>query len=112
MALTQGQIESFSLICFNQVAKARLSYVAKILKGLQDFEKDKWFYRINGMIGVIWLYDPSIPTNCLNVEQIQIIMNKLNFELSLNVCMEDLPETNTNGVYDFNPNDFNHPDFN
>ncbi len=112
MALTKGQIESFSLICFNQITKNRLDYVAKVLKGLHDFERDKCFYSINGMIGVIWLYDPSIPTNCLNVEQIQIIMNKLNFELSLNVCMEDLPETNINGVYDFNPNDFNHPDFN
>ena len=112
MALTKGQIESFSLICFNQVAKARLSYVAKVLKGLQDWEKDKWFYRINAMISVIWLYDPETSTNCLTVSEIQTIMNKLNFELGMNICLEDLPQTNLNGEYDFNPDDFNHPDFN
>lgn len=111
MALTKGQIESFSLICFNQITKNRLGYVAKVLKGLHDFERDKCFYSINGMIGIIWLYDPSIPTNCLNVEQIQIIMNKLNFELSLNVCMEELPETYLNALRDFKAFDFNTNDF-
>lgn len=93
MALTQGQIESFSLICFNKVAKERLSYVKKVLTGLNDFEKDKWFYRINSLIQIIWLYNPAITTNCLTVAQITNIMNFLNFQLGLNICLDELPET-------------------
>jgi hypothetical protein len=111
MALTTGQIESFSLISFNRVSKERQSYVKKVLTGLNNFDKDKYFYRINGMLSVIWLYNTNTTTNCLTVAQITTIMNKLNFELGLNICLDELPETFLNIKRDFRFPDFNPLDF-
>lgn len=184
MYLTQGQIESFSLIVYNALSKRRTAYTQRVLTGFNDFEADKCFYRWNSMLNVIWLYKPdtigtlpcgnttdsftmpnegntvaitierneeadpsnwvyagnlifiatagvfqivsvvgddivirSLPgynntafgvtisanrqiirqSNCLLTSQIESIMNKLNIELGLDICFENLPNTNLQG---------------
>lgn len=58
MFLTQGQIESFALIVFNDLSKKRTAYVKNVLTGFNDFDTDKCFYRWNSMLNVIYQYNP------------------------------------------------------
>lgn len=187
MFLTKGQIESFALICYKAISNKRFVYVNNVLTGLNNFDDDKCFYRLNAMLGIIWGYNPFVygvtnvaapgvttdsflmpipnntvqvpidyvdgvpskqwiavntivyidgagffqikavnegvatilclpggaevsqgtvipdqskvffQSNCLDDFSIVDIMNKLNAELQLNLCLSDLPETNLNG---------------
>lgn len=111
MALTQGQIESFYLICLNALSVRRTSFVSSVLRGLVSPDTEKWFYTITGMMGCIWMYKPNATGNCLSLSEVETIMNKLNLELNLNICLEELPETYLNALRDFKAFDFNTNDF-
>lgn len=60
MYLTQGQIESFSLIVYNALSKRRTAYTQRVLTGFNDFEADKCFYRWSSMLNVIYGYNSGV----------------------------------------------------
>jgi hypothetical protein len=114
MALTQGQIESFALICMNQIACQWANYISLVFDGLNDAEQndeEERFYQINSMWETIWGYDPLAANNCLTADQIREICLQLMSELGLTLVLEDLPDTYLNFPRDFNPYDFNPQDF-
>jgi len=114
MALTQGQIESFALICMNQIACQWANYISLVFDGLNDAEQndeEERFYQINSMWETIWGYDPLASRNCLTVNEIREICLQLMNDLCLTLVLEDLPDTYLNFPRDFNPYDFNPQDF-
>jgi hypothetical protein len=115
MALTQGQIESFGLICYKQIACQYGCYMLQVRDGLSVYDQtpieDK-FYRANSMLAVIWGYDPLDSTNCLTVDAITSICWKLEEVLCFSLELSTLPETHINFPSDFLRGDFLYPDFN
>lgn len=114
MALTQGQIESFALICYNQIACQYAGYIHDVQNGLnaQDQQnQEKRFYKINSMLACIWLYNPRANNNCLTIDQVTSICYKIMSDLCFSLVLQTLPETNLNSPYDFNQYDFKFNDF-
>lgn len=112
--LTRGQIESFSLICLNQISCQWGKYLVLVADGLNNNEQlkeEERFYRINSMWNVVFNYIPWDPNNCLTLDQVREICIKLMSELCITLVLEDLPETYLNVTRDFNPYDFNPLDF-
>lgn len=114
MALTQGQIESFSLISMNAIACQYAAYVDELIVGCKC-DKEEYFFELNAMWNTIWLYNPAAANNCLTVDQITNIVFKMMQLLNMTFNVFGLPETTLNipiPLYDFNPLDFNPNDFN
>jgi len=115
MALTQGQIESFSLICMNQVACQYASYVESIENGLSVYDQtpiEEKFYKINSMLSVVWGYDPLDLSNCLTDAEIESICWKITQLLCITLTLETLPETYLNQQHEFLWNEFKPYEFN
>jgi len=114
MALTQGQIESFSLISMNAIACQYAAYVDELIVGCKC-DKEEYFFELNSMWNVIWLYNPAAANNCLTVDQITNIVFKMMQLLNMTFNVFGLPSTTLNipiSINDFNPLDFNPNDFN
>jgi hypothetical protein len=114
MALTQGQIESFSLISMNAIACQYAAYVDELIVGCKC-DKEEYFFELNAMWNTIWLYNPAAANNCLTVDQITSIIFKMMQLLNMTFNVFGLPETTLNipiSINDFDPLDFNPNDFN
>ena len=114
MALTQGQIESFSLISMNAIACQYAAYVDELIVGCKC-DKEEYFFELNAMWNTIWLYNPAAANNCLTVGQITNIVFKMMQLLNMTFNVFGLPETTLNipiSINDFDPLDFNPNDFN
>ena len=115
MALTQGQIESFGLICYKQIACQYGCYMRQVEDGLNAYDQtpqERKFYRVNSMLAVVWGYDPLDETNCLTVAEIESICWKIMYELGFTLTLSTLPNTYLNFPHDFLIGDFNANDFN
>jgi len=109
MALTQGQIESFGLICYNQIACQYACYILQVRDGLSVYDQttiEEKFFRANSMLAVIWGYDPQVTSNCLTVAQIESICWKLEETLNFSLELSTLPDTYLNQVHQFKWNEF------
>ena len=97
MALTQGQIESFSLISMNAIACQYAAYVDELIVGCKC-DKEEYFFELNAMWNTIWLYNPAAANNCLTVDQITNIVFKMMQLLNMTFNVFGLPETDLNIV--------------
>jgi hypothetical protein len=100
--ITNGQIESFVLISQNAYGCQYAKYVAKTFKGYKSVDEEARFYAILNLIDILDGYNQYIETNCLDVVQIEAIMQKLKSMLCFTFNLNDLP---------FVTPDFNHEDF-
>jgi len=102
MALTQGQIESFSLISMNAIACQYAAYVDELIVGCKC-DKEEYFFELNAMWNTIWLYNPAAANNCLTVDQITSIIFKMMQMLNMTFNVFGLTETDLNIVVGSQP---------
>lgn len=102
MALTKGQIESFSLISMNAIACQYAAYVDELIVGCKC-DKEEYFFELNAMWNTIWLYNPAAANNCLTVDQITSIIFKMMQMLNFTFNVFGLPETNVNDIIPIPP---------
>lgn len=115
MALTQGQIESFYLICMAQVSCQYGAYVTDIQNGLSVYDQtpiEEKFYKINSMMAVIWGYDPLDESNCLSVAEVESICWYLQKLLCFSLELKSLAPTYLNQQHEFLWNEFKPYEFN